>query len=87
MIKTEDCKPEIVYPCRWVYKLIGRDINLLQSAVREVLTDRTYSAVPSKSSKAGAYHCLDVEMTVRNEPDRLACYEQFRRHPAVILVL
>ncbi len=82
-----ECKPEISYPCPWVYKVIGRDMGLLQCVVAELLSGRTYSAVPSRSSKGGAYHCLNVEMTVENESDRLCCYEKLRRHPAVIMVM
>jgi putative lipoic acid-binding regulatory protein len=52
-----------------------------------VLSGRTYSATPSRSSKGGAYHCLNVEMTVENEQDRLGFYEKLRRHPAVIMVM
>ena len=81
------CKPELTYPCPWVYKVIGRDMDLLRSAVAEVMPDRTYSGMPSRSSKGGAYHCLNVEMTVENEPDRIDCYERLRRHPAVIIVM
>ncbi len=87
MTNENECKPEFAYPCLWVYKVIGRDMELLQSAVAEVLSGRTYSARPSRSSKGGAYHCLNVEMTVGNEPDRLGFYENLRRHPAVIMVL
>ena len=87
-MKNENkCKPEFAYPCLWVYKIIGRDIGLLRSAAAEVLSGQTYSAVPSRSSKGGAYHCLNVEMTVENEPDRLGFCEKLRRHPAVIMVL
>jgi uncharacterized protein len=84
---TNECKPEISYPCPWVYKVIGRDLGLLQCVVAEVLSGQTYSAVPSRSSKGGAYHCLNVEMTVENEPDRLGFYEKLRRHPDVIMVM
>lgn len=87
MTNENECKPEFTYPCLWVYKVIGRDMELLQSAVAEVLSGRTYSAMPSRSSKGGAYHCLNVEMTIGNEPDRLCFYENLRRHPAVIMVL
>ena len=86
-MNENECKPEIAYPCRWVYKVIGRDLSLLHSAVEEILSGRNYSATPSRSSKGGAYHCLDVEMTVDSEPDRLGIYEKLRRHPAVIMVL
>jgi uncharacterized protein len=82
-----ECKPEISYPCLWVYKMIGRDMDLLRSAVAETLCDQTFSAVPSRSSKGGAYHCLNIELMVENEPDRLGFYEKLRRHPAVIMVM
>jgi uncharacterized protein len=81
------CKPEFSYPCPWVYKVIGRDLGLLRGAVAEVLSGRTYSAIPSRSSKSGAYHCLNVETTVENESDRLDFYEKLRQHPAVIMVM
>ena len=86
-MNDNECKPEISYPCPWVYKVIGRDMNLLRSTVEEVLSGRTYSVVPSRSSKGGAYHCLNVEMTVENEQDRLGFYEKLRCHPAVIMVM
>ena len=54
MTSPENCKPRIDYPCRWVYKLIGRDMALLRNAVEEVLLGRSCSAVPSRSSKGGA---------------------------------
>jgi uncharacterized protein len=82
-----ECKPDITYPCPWVYKVIGRNPELLRSAVAEILSGQTYSAIPSRSSKGGAYHCLNVETTVGSESDRLAFYERLRRHPAVVMVM
>jgi uncharacterized protein len=87
MANENECKPEFAYPCLWVYKVIGRDREHLRSAVAEVLSGQTYSAMPSRSSKGGAYHCLNVEMTVENEADRLFFYERLRRHPSVIMVM
>jgi putative lipoic acid-binding regulatory protein len=86
-MSKNECKPEIAYPCRWVYKVIGRDLSLLHSAVAEVLTGRSYAATPSRSSKGGAYHCLSVELTVESESVRVGFYEKLRRHPAAIMVL
>jgi putative lipoic acid-binding regulatory protein len=87
MMNEDSCKLEIVYPCHWVYKVIGCDLSLLHSAVAEILTGRNYAATPSRSSKGGAYHCLSVEMTVESESVRVAFYEKLRRHPAAIMVL
>lgn len=83
----KECKPEISYPCPWVYKVIGRDLAALQDVVAEILSGQAYSAAPSRSSKGGGYHCLNVSLTVGNEPDRLGFYERLRKHPAVIMVL
>jgi len=86
-MNEDECKPEIAYPCRWVYKVIGRDLNLLHSAVAEVLSGRSYAVTPSRSSKRGAYHCLNVEITVKSESVRVGFYEKLRRHSAAIMVL
>ena len=86
-MNEDKCKPEIAYPCRWVYKVIGRDLSLLHGAAAEVLTGRNYAVTPSKSSKGGAYHCLNVEMTVESESERVGFYEKLRRHPAAMMVL
>lgn len=86
-MNEERCRPEIVYPCRWVYKVIGRDRGLIHGAIEEVLTGRNYAVTPSKSSKSGAYHCLNVELTVESEAVRVGLYEQLRRHPAAIMVM
>lgn len=80
-------KTVIEYPCWWVYKVIGRDVNLLSSATEEVFRGRDYSVTPSRSSKRGAYHCLNVETTVESESIRFGIYEKLRLHPAVIMVL
>jgi uncharacterized protein len=87
-MKSEpECRPALAYPCPWVYKIIGRDLGQLRNAAAEVLSGQTYSAIPSRSSKGGAYHCLNIETRVGSESDRLVLCEKLRRHPAVILVL
>jgi uncharacterized protein len=87
-MKSESgCRPVLAYPCPWVYKIIGRDLGQLRNAAAEVLSGQTYSLIPSRSSKGGAYHCLNIEMKVDSEPERLVFYEKLRRHPAVIMVL
>jgi putative lipoic acid-binding regulatory protein len=87
MMDENECKPKIDYPCPWVYKMIGRDLDRLRSAAAEVLSGCAHTATPSRSSKKGAYHCLNVETTVESEARRLDLYERLRRHPAVIMVM
>jgi len=82
-----ECKPQIDYPCFWVYKVIGRDVEGLRWAIAEVLKGSEHTVTPSRSSKGGAYHCLNVEMTVESESVRLGLYERLRLHPAVLMVM
>lgn len=87
MMNEEDCKPQIDYPCLWVYKVIGRDLEELRCAVAEVMKGSEHTVTPSRSSRGDAYHCLNVELTVESEPVRLGLYERLRRHPSVIMVM
>ena len=86
-MSEDECKPQIDYPCPWAYKVIGRDPEGLRSAIAEVMKGSEHTVTPSRSSKAGSYHCLNVELIVASEPVRLGIYDQLRRHPAVIMVM
>jgi uncharacterized protein len=86
-MNEKECKPQIDYPCPWTYKVIGRDMDGLRCAIAEVMKGSEHTVTPSRSSKGGAYHCLNVELTVESEPVRLGIYERLRRHPAVIMVM
>jgi uncharacterized protein len=81
------CKPEIVYPCPWGYKVIGQDVDRLRSAIAEVIQELPHTITPSHSSLTGKYLCLDVEIVVSNEECRLEIYESLRKHPAIKVVL
>jgi putative lipoic acid-binding regulatory protein len=81
------CKPNICYPCRWCYKVIGRNLQSLHGAIAEAFEGSEYTITSSRSSKGGNYHCLNVEMTVNSESIRLCLYERLRKHPAILMVM
>ena len=80
-------KPDIDYPCPWGYKVIGTDNVGLRSAIAEIMQDIPHSVKPSNRSTTGKYICLNVEMLVVSEDQRLTIYEGLKRHPAVKVVL
>lgn len=80
-------KPDIDYPCPWGYKIIGSDVELLRSAIAEVIQERPHTITPSHTSLTGRYLCLDVQLIVTSEECRIEIYEGLRRHPAVKVVL
>jgi uncharacterized protein len=84
---TNGCKPKIDYPCRWVYKLIGRNLDDLNRAITEIIGASEHTVTLSRSSKGGAYHCLNVTIVVESEDARLNLYQRLCRHPAVLMVM
>ena len=80
-------KVQLEYPCPWVYKIIGPDVDEMQRAVSEIIRDRAYKVSPSRDSKTAKYHCLNVELSVESESHRTALYEALKAHQAVKIVL
>jgi uncharacterized protein len=75
------------YPCTWAYKVIGTDEEKMRQAVREIIKDDTCSIKLSNSSTTGKYCCLDVELMVCSEEQRLKIYEYLKSHCAIKIVL
>jgi putative lipoic acid-binding regulatory protein len=82
-----DAKLDLPYPCRWIYKIIGDDEGALRRAAEEVVQAREHSIALSRRSAERSYCCLNVEVLVYDEEDRVTIYEALRRHPAIALVL
>ena len=80
-------KPEIDYPCNWLYKVIGSDPDLVKKAITEIggtnLTNMSYS----HSSSSGKYHSFNAEIEVIDEQIRLAICQDFKNHPDIKFIL
>jgi hypothetical protein len=83
----EKQKVQLSYPCRWVYKIIGPDADEMKRAAAEIIRDSKYKLSLSRSSATAKYHCLNVELSVESEAQRMALYEALKAHRAVKLVL
>lgn len=80
-------KPEISYPCTWVYKVIGEDSTLLKDIIVAACAPLQVSVTRSHSSSKGKYHSLNAELLIPDENSRLKIYESLKNHPAVKIVL
>lgn len=80
-------KPEIEYPCSWVYKVIGEDCTLLKDIIVSACSPHEVNITHSNTSSKGKYHSLNAELVVENEEFRLKIYEALKNHPAVKIVL
>ena len=88
--EPEHPKPEIEYPCEWRYKVIGPDDAELRAAITSALgpqTERAYNVTLSHTSNRGNYCCLNVDLVVYTEEDRVSIFEHLRDHPATKVVL
>jgi len=87
IINDSEEKLELEYPCDWCYKVIGREREVLENAIREVVLERTHNIKHSHDSKTGKYVSLNLELLVHNEDDRNFIYEALKAHSAIKMVL
>ncbi|MDD5711854.1 MAG: DUF493 domain-containing protein [Smithellaceae bacterium] len=80
-------RPVVVYPCRWLYKIIGSDREEMMRAVKATLSDRPHQVSLSRHSSTGRYVCLNVEISVSSDDERLTIYDGLRNNPAIKIVL
>ncbi|MDR2549372.1 MAG: DUF493 domain-containing protein [Desulfobulbus sp.] len=81
------CKPEIHYPCRWQFRLIGEERNAMVAAIGRVVDLAACAIADGNVSTGGRYLSVIVETTVDDEAERLRLYRQFADDPAVKVVL
>lgn len=81
------CRPEIIYPCRWQYRLIGSERAAMIEAVGAMVDIGRCAISEGNTSSGGRYCSIIVELTVDDEGERLRYYRQFAADPAVRVVL
>jgi len=80
-------KPDIQYPCSWVYKVIGSDETALRTAIKTVLGTDNLLITSSHTSSGGKYVSLNAEVVVKDEESRLSGYQNLKNHAAVKVVM
>lgn len=80
-------EPEIDYPCRWGYKLVGPSETALRVAIAEVVAGREHAVALSRTSRTGRYVSLSVEVLVNDHDERRGLASEFNAHPAIVFVL
>jgi putative lipoic acid-binding regulatory protein len=83
----EDSQPDIRYPTWWTYTVIGLDREQLETAIAEVVEERSRKVSLSNVSSAGRYCSLRLELIVLDEDERKKIYDLLRDHPVVKYVL
>ena len=80
-------KAKIDYPCKWSYRIIGTDENLLREAVKSAVGNKKYALSVSNHSSGGKYQSLNVELQVNDARERLRIFENLKNNVAINFVL
>lgn len=83
----ENKKPEINYPTKWDYKIIGSNVDEMVKAVESIVVDLEYDITPSNISKKANYFSLNVSVVVPSEIIRDRIFQSLTRHPAIKFVI
>ncbi|MBE7475847.1 MAG: DUF493 domain-containing protein [Ignavibacteriota bacterium] len=84
---SENNKPQIIYPCKWSYKIIGTNIQQMITAVEEIVKDLEYDLTPSNISRRGKYFSLNVNVIVPSEIVRNLIFQNLSKHSAINFVI
>jgi putative lipoic acid-binding regulatory protein len=87
MLFSQDDKPELTYPCRWEYKIIGASQRDIEQAVREVVVPLEYALDISNTSRGGKYCSALLKVVVPDEEIRRGLFTRLKAHRFVIMVL
>jgi uncharacterized protein len=87
VFNPENKKPQIDYPCKWSYKIIGDNIKEMVSAVEEVMVDLEYDLTPSNISRKGKYFSLNIIVVVPSEVMRDLIFQNLTKHAAIKFVM
>jgi putative lipoic acid-binding regulatory protein len=86
-MNLEDKRPEIIYPTKWDYKIIGSDVDEMVKAVESIVNDLVYDLSASNISKKANYFSLNLAVQVPSEIVRDLIFQKLAAHPAIKFVI
>jgi len=84
--KTQE-RPNIEYPTKWGFKLIGRDKEALLNCIKEAMGEKEYLCSLGNVSKTGKFHTYNASCTVDTEEERNRIFKYFEEHNDVNMVM
>ena len=87
MIEGCQAKPDIKYPCPWLFKVIGFDRQEIEQAIAGVVGEVPCTISASKVSSGGKYHSVNLEMEVASEEDRDSIYQNLSASSSIKVVI
>ncbi len=86
MIRLNNFMPNIEYPVKWKYSVIGRSFEHIDQAIKDVI-DRDYALEFSHISSRGTYQSFILLVEVESEEMREAIFYDLKKHKDILHVL
>lgn len=80
-------RPEITYPCRWSYVVVGEGEAELMAHITVSVGGAEHEKSTSRNSSSGKYVSIEVTVLVQDEEQRLSVFRALGSHPAVRVVI
>jgi putative lipoic acid-binding regulatory protein len=80
-------RPEIEYPCKWSFKVIGNDVDKILEAIEEASGGLKYDVTPSNISRNGNYFSLNFKVEVPSEIVRDLIYQKLGSNSNIKIIL
>ena len=87
ILDSNSKRPNIEYPLKWDYKIIGENIDRLIAAIEESVEGYEYDLTPSNISKGGKYYSLNLSVLVVSEVVRDLIFQKLEEHPSIKMVI
>lgn len=87
-------KPNITYPCKWEFRIIGESEQRLRQIVQEItqeiackIAQKPYELIIKNHSSKGRFISMHLDIEVADEIERNAIYSALSAHPEIKMVL
>jgi uncharacterized protein len=80
-------KLELEYPCKWEYKLIGKEEEGIKKTAVDIAGTKPFSLNISNKSSSGKFVSITLEVLVHNDDERVYIYESLRKSKHILYIL
>jgi len=80
-------KPQIEYPTRWGFKVIGRDKDALMACIKEVMGEKEHLCSLGNQSRTGKFTTYNASCVVESQEERDRLFKCFQDHQDVEVVI
>jgi putative lipoic acid-binding regulatory protein len=80
-------RPEIEFPCRWNYRIIGTSEDAIRALIAELVGEAEHEVAYGQASSGGTYVSLLLTVQVEDDAHRLAVYAGLTGATCVRVVL